>query len=194
MVTEYPILSKAFRFNGIKELRKVLNSLSWLMRFGSEWLYTEEQTQKKHRYPLRMPMTHKIPEILVADVNFYKTRDSGWHSIWKSQGIRKPHLSSGHTVFEGTHDAVRIAFKYWNSIIPARVILANFSLNVSRKHNGEQYLQKANIGQLQFIKMKTILTKLLSLYKIIRRLETICSIACLNWTKWPLVGITTEGI
>ena len=76
--------------------------------------------------------------------------------------------------------------------MPARVILFNFSLNVSRKHNGEQYLQKLNIGQLQFIKMKTILT--ITVYKIIRRLETICSITCLNWTQWPLVGIITEGI
>lgn len=33
-----------------------------------------------------------------------------------------------------------------------------FSLNVSRKDSREQYLQRLQIGQLQFIKMKTILT------------------------------------
>lgn len=33
-----------------------------------------------------------------------------------------------------------------------------FSLNVSRKDSGVQYLQRLQIGQLQFIKMKTILT------------------------------------
>lgn len=33
-----------------------------------------------------------------------------------------------------------------------------FSLTVSRKDSGEQYLQRLQIGQLWFIKMKTILT------------------------------------
>lgn len=32
------------------------------------------------------------------------------------------------------------------------------------------------------------------LYKIIGRLETNWNMACFSQAKWPLVGITTEGI
>ena len=47
--------------------------------------------------------------------------------------------------------------------------------------------------KLIFLSFSPSLCQLI-LYKIIRRLETKCFIACFNQAEWPLVGITTDGI
>ena len=67
-----------------------------------------------------------------------------------------------------------------------------FSLNVSERIVENNIYKGYKLASFSSLKWRQFWQ--LILYKIIKRLETKCFIACFNQAKWPLVGITTDGI